>query len=43
MLFITIRSSTAAFVPKVLHVVEQTKRIRHKSGLPFAASCCSSY
>ena len=32
MLFITIRSSSAAQVPKVLRVVEETKRLRHKSG-----------
>ncbi|KAI9509788.1 hypothetical protein F5148DRAFT_1185190 [Russula earlei] len=30
MLFITIRSATPADVPKVLHVVEQVKRLRHK-------------
>ncbi|KAI8974595.1 hypothetical protein BD414DRAFT_498155 [Trametes punicea] len=33
MLFITIRSASAAQVPKVLRVVEETKRLRHKSGL----------
>ncbi|CDO68167.1 hypothetical protein BN946_scf184938.g19 [Trametes cinnabarina] len=33
MLFITIRSATAAQVPKVLRVVEETKRLRHKSGV----------
>ncbi|TFK87031.1 hypothetical protein K466DRAFT_131270 [Polyporus arcularius HHB13444] len=33
MLFITIRSSSAAQVPKVLRVVEETKRLRHKSGV----------
>ncbi|KAI0709639.1 hypothetical protein C8T65DRAFT_727346 [Cerioporus squamosus] len=33
MLFITIRSSSAAQVPKVLRVVEETKRLRHKSGI----------
>ena len=32
MLFISIRSSGAPEVPKVLQVVEETKRIRHKSG-----------
>ncbi|TFY61486.1 hypothetical protein EVG20_g7041 [Dentipellis fragilis] len=34
MLFITVRSAAAVQVPKVLQVVEQTKRIRHKRGLP---------
>lgn len=33
MLFITVQTSAAAQVPKVLQVVEQTKRIRHKAGL----------
>ncbi|EMD38768.1 hypothetical protein CERSUDRAFT_92805 [Gelatoporia subvermispora B] len=33
MLFITVRSATAAEVPKVLRVVEETKRLRYKSGL----------
>ncbi|KAI0316520.1 hypothetical protein OF83DRAFT_1060194 [Amylostereum chailletii] len=33
MLFITVRSASAAEVPKVLAVVEETKRIRHKKGL----------
>ncbi|KAL1696634.1 hypothetical protein GGG16DRAFT_43292 [Schizophyllum commune] len=33
MLFITIRSSEASQVPKVLQVVEETKRIRHKAGI----------
>ncbi|KAG6857431.1 hypothetical protein H0H87_003498 [Tephrocybe sp. NHM501043] len=33
MLFVTIRSAAAEQVPKVLQVVEQTKRIRHKAGL----------
>ncbi|KAK7683402.1 hypothetical protein QCA50_013665 [Cerrena zonata] len=33
MLFVTLRSASAAQVPKVLQVVEQTKRLRHKSGL----------
>jgi hypothetical protein len=32
MLFITVRSSAAIQVPKVLQIVEQTKRIRHKAG-----------
>ncbi|KAG7444414.1 uncharacterized protein BT62DRAFT_899698 [Guyanagaster necrorhizus] len=33
MLFVTVRSSSATQVPKVLQVVEETKRIRHKIGL----------
>ncbi|KAK0497310.1 hypothetical protein EDD18DRAFT_1161552 [Armillaria luteobubalina] len=33
MLFVTVRSSSASQVPKVLQVVEETKRIRHKAGL----------
>lgn len=33
MLFITLRSASAQQVPKVLAVVEQTKRRRHKAGL----------
>ncbi|KAF8909354.1 hypothetical protein CPB84DRAFT_1813071 [Gymnopilus junonius] len=33
MLFITIKCSEAEHVPKVLQVVEETKRIRHKAGL----------
>jgi hypothetical protein len=32
MLFITVRSSAAIQVPKVLQIVEQTKRIRYKAG-----------
>lgn len=32
MLYITVRSSSATTVPKVLQVVEQAKRLRHKSG-----------
>ena len=32
MLFITVRSASAASVPKVLRVVEETKRLRYKSG-----------
>ncbi|KAG6329856.1 hypothetical protein ID866_9233 [Astraeus odoratus] len=34
MLFISVRSMDAAQVPKVLQVVEETKRIRHKAGDP---------
>ncbi|PPQ90776.1 hypothetical protein CVT25_010165 [Psilocybe cyanescens] len=33
MLFITVKSSEAEHVAKVLQVVEETKRIRHKAGL----------
>lgn len=32
MLFISIRSAAAEQVPKVLQVVEETKRLRHKAG-----------
>ena len=32
MLFITVRSASPADVPKVLQVVEQVKRLRHKRG-----------
>lgn len=32
MLFVTIRSASAMHVPKVLQVVEHTKRLRHKAG-----------
>ena len=32
MLFITVKSAEAKHVSKVLQVVEQTKRIRHKTG-----------
>lgn len=32
MLFISVRSSDANQVPKVLHVVEETKRLRYKAG-----------
>lgn len=33
MLFVSVRSATASEVPKVLKVVEHTKRLRHKAGL----------
>ncbi|KAF8892040.1 hypothetical protein BD779DRAFT_1437179 [Infundibulicybe gibba] len=33
MLFVTVRSAAGEQVPKVLQIVEQTKRIRHKAGL----------
>jgi hypothetical protein len=32
MLFISVKSSAAEFVPKVLQIVEETKRIRYKAG-----------
>lgn len=32
MLFITVKSAEMMQVPKVLQVVEETKRIRHKAG-----------
>ena len=32
MLFITLKSDEAIQVPKVLQVVEETKRIRYKAG-----------
>ena len=32
MLFVTLKSAAAEQVPKVLQVVEQAKRIRHKAG-----------
>ncbi|KAH9926333.1 uncharacterized protein BXZ73DRAFT_103014 [Epithele typhae] len=33
MLLVSVRSASAAEVPKVLRVVEETKRLRHKSGI----------
>lgn len=38
MLFVSIRSAAAEHVPKVIQVVEETRRIRHRAGL---ASCAS--
>lgn len=32
MLFITVKTAEGVHVPKVLQVVEETKRIRHKAG-----------
>ena len=44
MLFITLTSASAAQVPKVLQVVEQTKRLRHISGtFSILISLLSSY
>jgi hypothetical protein len=40
MLFITVRSSAAIHVPKVLQIVEETKRIRHKTGVFSAFDSC---
>jgi len=33
MLFISVRSATVENVPKVLRVVEEIKRLRHKAGM----------
>lgn len=38
MLFITVKSAEAEHVPKVLQVVEETKRIRYKAGSLFPDS-----
>src|SRR5260221_12240110 len=38
MLFITLKSAEAEQVPKVLQVVEETKRIRHKAGICYFSS-----
>ena len=35
MLFISVRSATVENVPKVLRVVEEIKRLRHKAGTYF--------
>lgn len=35
MLFISVRSATVENVPKVLRVVEEIKRLRHKAGTHF--------
>lgn len=32
MLFVTVKSAAGEQVPKVLQVVEETKRMRHKAG-----------
>ena len=39
MLFITVISSASKEVPKVLQVVEETKRIRHKAGMSRIIRC----
>jgi len=45
MLFISVRSAAVENVPKVLRVVEEIKRLRHKAGThcsvasPFSAQC----
>lgn len=36
MLFITVKSAEAENVPKVLQVVEETKRIRYKAGMYYS-------
>lgn len=38
MLFITVKSAEGVHVPKVLQVVEEAKRIRHKAGKCYAPS-----
>ena len=35
MLFVSVKSAEAEQVPKVLQVVEETKRIRYKAGVCF--------
>lgn len=35
MLFITVRSASPEQVPKVLHVVEEAKRLRHQAGIAY--------
>ena len=40
MLFITVQTSHVAIVPKVLQVVEQTKRLRHKAGVYILYHTC---
>ena len=43
MLFISVRSATVENVPKVLRVVEEIKRLRHKAGTHCSvASLCST-
>jgi hypothetical protein len=43
MLFVTILSAGADQVPKVLQVVEETKRIRHKAGSSILSIFCFSF
>ena len=43
MLFITLKSAEAIQVPKVLQVVEETKRIRYKAGWLCISLLCSKY
>lgn len=42
MLFITVRSASPADVGRVLQVVEQVKRLRHKRGTCPISFLCSS-
>jgi hypothetical protein len=37
----SIRSEAAVHVPKVLAIVEETKRMRHKQGAPLLSLTCS--
>jgi hypothetical protein len=46
MLFITVASASAEHVPKVLQVVEEAKRLRHKNGQklpPFTRSAIDNF
>ena len=38
MLFISLRSATVENVPKVLRVVEEIKRLRHKAGTHYSVA-----
>ena len=42
MLFVTVKSAEAECVPKVLQIVEETKRIRHKAGSYLFSNSISS-
>jgi hypothetical protein len=43
MLFVSVRSSDSVQVPKVLQVVEETKRMRHKAGKCVERFCASGF
>ena len=43
MLFISVRSATVENVPKVLRVVEDIKRLRHKAGTPLSCDLAVRY
>ena len=43
MLFISVRSATVENVPKVLRVVEDIKRLRHKAGTPLSCALVVRY